>query len=215
MDNNKLNLPFRPTLPSTKPVTMRRTRAKSVSTASFIRAHRNRSDGHESDGPQPKNRRKSDYFLSPNGLNSKSMKRLSSMRESRSEINSMISKSVLRVSRLDSDFEATFLRTECHSNAKVEENSKANWNIDTSKLDPSFIPYDYDPKEKSHNCPVCKRSFFHAHSLDAHMILHSKRDVAQFRCKVCTKPFKKKWKLRFHVAKKHICTGGTKVLLVI
>jgi len=172
-------------------------------------------------------RRKSDYFLSPNGLTSKSMKRLNSMRQSQTEINSILSRSVLRVSRLDSDFEATFHRTEAHSNNQVKEQSN-NWNIITL---PAFIP-DYDPQEKSHACTVCKRTFFHSHSLEAHMVLHSKRDLPEiipidseqkknrnsnrlFRCKICSKEFKKKWKLRFHVARKHICTGGTKVLLVI
>ena len=151
-------------------------------------------------------------ICSPNGLTKTSIKRIQSIRDSRTEIGSILEHSTLQISRLDSDFEQSIF--------KVDE-------------DESHHSLDYDPAVKTYNCAICRRKFYHENSLDAHMVLHSTRDTlsrygrdspnAHFathskndrNCKFCRKSFTSKWKLRFHIAKNHFKSVQSHLLLVL
>ena len=134
-------------------------------------------------------RRASDIYVSPNGLTQKSYSRLATIRASRTELHTMMRMSVLTINELDSDFEETINRYN-----SVESRSS------TLSLKRS---HDYDPGEEMFSCQACRRRFYHKASLQAHMVLHSKREL-RLRCRFCKTTFSKKWKLRVHNMLKHL-----------
>ena len=137
-------------------------------------------------------RRHSEIYMSPIGLPEKSLARLATIRASQTELRSMMQLSVLTINQLDSDFEATI---------------KRHHSLESDKSGP-MIPtpsHDYDPNDQMFACRVCKRSFHHKCSLEAHMVLHSKRDL-RLRCRQCKFTCSKKWKLKVHSILKHFST---------
>ena len=163
-------------------------------------------------------------ICSPNGLTKTSIKRIQSIRDSRTEIGSILEHSTLQISRLDSDFEQSIF--------KVDEDESHHHGM-ASFMDQSMatIP-DYDPAVKTYDCAICRRKFYHENSLDAHMVLHSTRDTLSRygreppndriphskndkNCKFCRKSFTSKWKLRFHIAKNHFKSVQSHLLLVL
>ena len=135
-------------------------------------------------------RHHSDTYVSINGLTQKSLSRLATIRASQTELRAMMQMSVLTINQLDSDFEATIRR---HRSLETDKSGQ-------------IIPspsHDYDPTDEMFACRVCKRSFHHKCSLDAHMVLHSKRDLRK-RCKLCKFTCSKKWKLKVHAILKHL-----------
>ena len=108
-------------------------------------------------------------ICSPNGLTKTSIKRIQSIRDSRTEIGSILEHSTLQISRLDSDFEQSIF--------KVDEDESHHQGM-TSFMDQSMVTIpDYDPAVKTYDCAICRRKFYHENSLDAHMVLHSTRDT--------------------------------------
>ena len=163
-------------------------------------------------------------ICSPNGLTKTSIKRIQSIRDSRTEIGSILEHSTLQISRLDSDFEQSIF--------KVDED-ESHYNGMASFMDQSMVTIpDYDPAVKTFDCVICRRKFYHENSLDAHMVLHSTRDTLSRygrdspnahithskndrNCKFCRKSFTSKWKLRFHIAKNHFKSVQSHLLLVL
>ena len=161
-------------------------------------------------------------ICSPNGLTKTSIKRIQSIRDSRTEIGSILEHSTLQISRLDSDFEQSIF--------KVDED-ESHYNGMASFMDQSMVTIpDYDPAVKTFDCVICRRKFYHENSLDAHMVLHSTRDTlsrygreppsvhiskSDKNCKFCRKSFTNKWKLRFHIAKNHFKSVQSHLLLVL
>ena len=156
-----------------------------------------------------------------NGFNSKSLKRIKSMKKSQSDILSILSSGENAIRELDSEFEDSIQK----ALKNVAEHKNAAENELQNELRIS--------SKKSFKCKTCKRRFHHEYALENHQFLHqkthqksldrstivrndrqerssvcygtirrAKSEIGQrrYECNHCPKSFSSKWKLKFHNA---------------